>query len=327
MVTHENEEASHLSVGDIAFTGDRPYTMGGESTYAGALSLFRRHYSKNVIEPELIISGIPFDLAVTNRPGARFGPRGIRAASSNLAWGGGTWPWIFDPFKQIHATDFGDCMLDHGHPDQVPGEIESHIRHLLSGNARILTMGGDHFVTYPILKAVHEKHGPVSLIHFDAHPDTWGEDDERIDHGTMFYHAVRLGLVDPTRSVQIGLRTWNIETHGFNIMDADFVHKNGVDAVIKETLSVVGDNPAYLTFDIDCLDPAFAPGTGTPVCGGLSTWQAQTIIRGLKDIEFVGMDLVEVAPAYDVAEVTSLAGASLMMDFVCLLAEQKLSGR
>ena len=174
-----------------------------------------------------------------------------------------------------------------------------------------------------MLKAHHKVHGPLSLVHFDAHSDTWREDDERIDHGTMFYHAARLGLVDPAKSVQIGLRTLNTETHDFNILDADWVHENGPKAVAKRVCEIVGDNKAYLTFDIDCLDPAFAPGTGTPVCGGLSTWQAQKIIRGLAAIDFVSMDLVEVAPAYDVGDVTSLAAASLLLDYFCLIASRR----
>ncbi len=309
-------------MGDAAFTGKNLESMGMEATYAGALSFLRRPYTKDVNHLDLIVSGVPYDLAVTNRPGARFGPRGIRAASSHIAWDGSTWPWDDDPFKYVKTGDFGDCWLDHGYPDKIPDQIESHTQHLLSGGVKILTMGGDHFITYPILKAVNQVHGPVSLVHFDAHSDTWEEPEERIDHGTMFYHAARQGLVVPERSVQIGMRTWNKDSHGFNVMDANFVHRKGLDTVIEETLRIVGGNKAYLTFDIDCLDPSFAPGTGTPVVGGLSTWQAQTIIRGLGNIEFVGMDLVEVAPAYDVGEITALAGASIMLDFICLLAEQ-----
>lgn len=309
-------------MGDSAFSNKTLESMGFESTYAGALSFLRRPYSKDVEKFDLIVSGVPYDLAVTNRPGARFGPRGIRAASASLAWDGSTWPWYSDPFKVVKTSDFGDCVLDHGYPDKIPDQIETHALLLLSGGAKILTMGGDHFITYPILKAVNHVHGPVSLIHFDAHSDTWEEPDERIDHGTMFYHAARQNLVSPEQSVQIGMRTWNRDSHGFTVLDADFVHRNGVDAVIEEIYRIVGDNQAYLTFDIDCLDPSYAPGTGTPVVGGLSTWQAQTIIRGLSNIEFVGMDLVEVAPTYDVGEITSLAGASIMLDFICLLAQQ-----
>ncbi len=307
-------------MGDAAFTGTNKDSMGQESTYAGALSFLRRPYSKDVNEFDVIVSGVPYDLAVTNRPGARFGPRGIRSASSHVAWDGSNWPWASNPFKHLKVSDYGDCYIDHGYPGKIPDQIESHTRHLLSGGAIPITMGGDHFITYPILKAIHEVHGPVSLVHFDAHCDTWEELDERIDHGTMFFHASRHGLVVPEQSVQIGMRTWNTDSHGFNIMDANFVHRNGVDAVIEEALRIVGSNKAYLTFDIDCLDPSVAPGTGTPVVGGLSTWQAQTIIRGLGGIEFVGFDLVEVAPAYDVGDITSLAGASIILDYISLLA-------
>lgn len=312
---------SHL--GDSAFTNASPGRQADAFAYAGALSAFRRPYTKSVTDSDVIVSGVPYDLAVTNRPGARFGPRGIRAASAQLSWTGSSWPWGFDPFEKLTVTDYGDCGIDHGYPDKVPDAIEKHVAKLLEGDAKILTMGGDHFITYPILKAVNAKFGAVSLVHFDAHCDTWEEEGERIDHGTMFYHAARHGLVDPARSVQIGLRTYNDKTHGFNIFDATYVHTQGVQAVVNHTLNIVGDRPAYLTFDIDCLDPSFAPGTGTPVCGGLSSWQAQSIIRGLGAIDFVGMDLVEVAPAYDVGDITSLAGASLMLDFLCLLAAKR----
>ena len=182
----------------------------------------------------------------------------------------------------------------------------------------LISMGGDHSVTYPLLKAQSEKHGPVALIQIDAHSDTWEEDAKRLDHGTMFYHAAKEGFIDTDHSIQVGIRTVNPKTHGFKVLDANWVHINGVKAVIDKIKEVVGNRPTYLTFDIDALDPAYAPGTGTPVCGGLSTWQAQTIVRGLNDIDIVGMDLVEVSPAYDHAEITALAAASLLMDFVCL---------
>ena len=138
----------------------------------------------------------------------------------------------------------------------------------------------------------------------------------------MFYHAAKEGIVDPKTSVQIGLRTQNSDTMGFNILDGPWVQKNGVDAVIKETRAILGDRPVYLTFDIDCLDPSFAPGTGTPVCGGLSSYQAMSIIRGMRGINLVGMDLVEVAPTYDVGEITALAGAHLAMEMICVYASR-----
>jgi agmatinase len=154
-------------------------------------------------------------------------------------------------------------------------------------------------------------HGPLSLIHFDAHSDTWADDGPRIDHGTMFYHAVKEGLIDPKASVQVGLRTSNEDTLGFNIFNAPWVHENGVANAIDAIKHVIGDRKSYLTFDIDCLDPAYAPGTGTPVIGGLTSHQALQILRGLAGVNIVGMDLVEVSPAYDVGEITALAGATL----------------
>jgi agmatinase len=187
----------------------------------------------------------------------------------------------------------------------------------------LLALGGDHFVAYPLLKAHVRKHGgPISLLHFDAHSDTWADEDGRIDHGTMFFHAAKEGLVDPGASVQIGLRTTNSDTLGFNVLDALWVHANGIPATIAAARDVVGDNPVYLTFDIDCLDPSYAPGTGTPVCGGLTSHQAMAILRGMTGINLIGMDIVEVAPAYDVGEITALAAAHLAMEMLYLYASR-----
>lgn len=308
---------------DRAFTAKSLHGMGGEATYAGARSFMRRRYTRDLAGVDVAVSGVPLDLATTNRPGARFGPAGVRAASANLAWRGGNWPWGFDPFETLAVIDYGDCVFDHGKPETITESIEAHARTLLDGGVSMLTLGGDHYITYPILRAHHAVHGPLSLVHFDAHSDTWAEDEKRVDHGTMFYHAAKEGLVDPARSVQVGLRTHNDETHGFNILDAFWVHENGVAATVAEILRVVGDHKAYLTFDIDCLDPSFAPGTGTPVCGGLSTAQALGILRGLQAVNFVAMDVVEVAPVYDHSEITALAAATLALDYLSLLAAKR----
>lgn len=303
---------------DQAIAADRTIAMGNEATYSGVLSLFRRVYSRDLTDTDIVTWGIPLDTTVTNRPGTRFGPRAIRAASSNLAWEGGPWPWGFDPFKTLRMIDYGDCEFDHGRPDHIIESIYQQAKAILEQTPFLISMGGDHSVSYPLIKAHAEKHGPLALIQIDAHSDTWEEDEKRTDHGTMFYHAINEGLIDASKSVQVGIRTLNDKTHGCTIIDANSVHLNGVKATINEMKEVVGSATAYLTFDIDGLDPAFAPGTGTPVCGGLSTWQAQTIIRGLEDIDIIGMDLVEVSPAYDHAEITALAAASLLMDFICL---------
>ena len=174
-----------------------------------------------------------------------------------------------------------------------------------------------------MIKAHVRKHGvPLSLLHFDAHSDTWEDEDGRIDHGTMFFHAAKAGLVDPASSVQIGLRTTNHDTLGFNVLDGAWVHAQGIEATIARAREFVGDNPVYLTFDIDCLDPSYAPGTGTPVCGGLTTHQAMAIMRGLAGVNVIGMDIVEVAPAYDVGEITALAAAHLAMEMLYLYAKR-----
>jgi agmatinase len=306
---------------DLAITRTSPYGTTAEPMYSGALSFMRRPYSRDLTGIDVAVTGIPFDTATTNRPGARFGPRAIRAASTNLAWAR-AWPSAFDPFDRLAVVDYGDCLFDHGRPEAVPDQIARHARDIVDQGAAVLALGGDHFITHPLLQAHADRHGPLSLIHFDAHSDTWRDPDGRIDHGTMFYHAAQAGLVDPTRSAQIGLRTTNDESHGFNILDARWVHYNGIDATAAAVRKVVGDAACYLTFDIDCLDPSCAPGTGTPVVGGLSTFQALEIVRGLRGINLVGMDLVEVAPAYDVGEITALAGATLALEFLCLYADR-----
>lgn len=307
---------------DLAFTREDLYGTTPEHAFAGATSFMRRKYSRILTGVDVAVSGVPYDLATSNRSGARMGPRAVRNISSTLSWGT-VMGWNFDPFDKLAVIDYGDCDFDPGRPHLVPDEIHAHAKHILDNNVAMLTLGGDHFVTYPIVKAHAEKHGPISLIHFDAHSDTWEDEDGRIDHGTMFYHAAKQGIIDPTTSAQVGMRLANPKTHGYNVFNAKWVHDNGIDATAAKIKEVVGDNPCYLTFDIDCLDPSFAPGTGTPVCGGLSTHQALHIIRGLEGINLVGMDMVEVAPAYDVGEITSLAGATIALDILCLYASSK----
>jgi agmatinase len=308
--------------GDYAVHRDSLYGTSNEATYAGALSFMRRKYGRDLDGVDLVVTGVPLDTATTNRPGARFGPRAIRAASTMISWAR-PYGMPFDPFYRLAVMDYGDCVFDFGRPETVPDAIERHAAQIISAGPGLLSLGGDHFVSYPLLKAHAARHGaPLSLLHFDAHSDTWSDEDGRVDHGTMFWHAAKEGLVDPARSVQIGLRTTNDDTQGFNVLDAPWVMENGIDAVVAECRRILGDRPVYLTFDIDCLDPAFAPGTGTPVCGGLDTYQASCILRRLAGINVIGMDVVEVAPAYDVGEITALAGATLAMEMVCLYASR-----
>ncbi|WP_283147863.1 agmatinase [Silvimonas soli] len=294
-------------------------------TYAGVLSFMRRRYSRDLTGVDVAISGIPLDLATTFRPGTRFGPAGIRAASVQLAELM-MFPWGVDPFDEFEVVDYGDCWFDGHNPLGIHDSIVAFARRILQSDARMLTFGGDHYVTYPLLKAHAEKYGaPLSLIHFDAHCDTWPDDNpDSLNHGTMFYKAIREGLIDPARSVQVGIRTWNDDFMGVRVLDAPHVHRQGTRAVVEEILAITGNSPTYLTFDIDCLDPAFAPGTGTPVAGGLSSAQALDILRGLGPVNLIGADVVEVSPPYDHAEVTALAAAHIAADILCLMRAQKL---
>jgi agmatinase len=293
-----------------------------EMTYGGILSFLRRPYRRDLTGVDVAVSGIPFDTAVTNRPGARFGPRAIRQASTQLAELK-AFPFGFDPFEVLSVVDYGDCFMDPHHPETVIESIQTHIATILESGASTLTFGGDHFVTYPILKAYAEHHGSIALLHFDAHCDTWEDDGTRFDHGSMFLRAKREGLIDVDHSMQVGIRTYNDSDHGFEILTSPWVHRHGIEETVKRIKARVGDKKVYLTFDIDCIDPAFAPGTGTPVVGGLSTAQALGIVRELGSLNLVGMDVVEVSPAYDVSEITAIAGATLAHDFLCLLAEKK----
>jgi agmatinase len=186
----------------------------------------------------------------------------------------------------------------------------------------MLTFGGDHFVSYPLLKAHAKQYGPIALVQFDAHCDTWEDDGSTYDHGTMFSRAVNEGLIDTSKSTQIGLRTHNNKDYGFKVLTSPWVHKNGVDEVLDVIKSRSDTSPVYVSFDIDVLDPGFAPGTGTPVSGGLASWQVLEIIRGLGSLNLVGMDLVEVSPAYDHSEITALVAATIAHDWLCLLAQQ-----
>jgi len=311
---------------DQAFMKKGLHGRDNEMTYGGALSFLRRKYTKDLTGVDITVSGIPFDAATSFRPGARFGPKAIREASVQLAELL-AFPDGIDPFKTLAVTDYGDCELDYGFHDRAVAQIESHATKIIDAGVEMLTFGGDHFVTYPLLRAHAKKYGPIALVHFDAHTDTWPDEDGRLDHGTMFSRAIKEGLIDTKHSIQIGIRTHNSNTKNVTILDAPWVHKHGVDMVIEKIIKVVKDWPAYLTFDIDGLDPAYAPGTGTPVSGGLSSAQALGIVRGLVDLNFIGADVVEVAPAYDHGEITAIAAATIAHDYLVLRAKQKMNSK
>ncbi|WP_271270405.1 agmatinase [Aliamphritea hakodatensis] len=271
-------------------------------------------------DADVVVTGVPFDMATSGRPGARFGPTGVRQASAQLVWEGARWPWTFALDNHLKVEDSGNVSFKHGEPQTLVDNLEAHISQILESGKSALTFGGDHFITLPVLRAYAKKHGPVALIHFDAHTDTY-DGGSKYDHGTLFHHAVVEGLVDTEHSLQIGIRTsYNRKNHPFEVLDAAWVGDNGPQETLKRIHERVGNKKVYVSFDIDGLDPAFAPGTGTPVAAGISIDCALKVIRGLQGLDLIGMDVVEVAPAYDHAEITSLAGATLALEYLYVLA-------
>lgn len=268
------------------------------------------------------VAGIPFDIGTTNRAGARFGPTAIRQASRMLVDGLHPRGWI-DPSRL--ARDVGDFTI-------ALGEVEASLRLIeqqAAAHEHLLALGGDHGVTLALLRAAARRQGrPLALAHFDAHVDTWPDSfGQRWGHGSVFFHAIEEGLVDPRRMIQVGIRSpvqrevwdWTLGK-GVTVITAEQAHERGAAAVADAIRATLGDAPAYLSFDIDALDPAFAPGTGTPEIGGLASWQAQAIVRRLGGLGWIGADVVEVSPPYDVAEITALAAATLAWEYLALVA-------
>jgi agmatinase len=307
---------------DMAFTREGLKGPSYELTFGGATSFLRRKYTKDLTGVDIAVTGVPFDQAVTNRPGTRLGPRAIREASA-LQAPDAPYGWDFDVLSEFAIADYGDLAFDYGHVSQFPAALTAHIKTILDAGAASVVLGGDHYISFPILKAYAEKYGPISLLQFDAHTDTWADDDmDRIDHGTMFYKAVKSGIVDPATSVQVGIRTTNEDTMGVNIIDAREVHEKGPQATVAKIKEILGDRPCYLTFDIDALDPAFAPGTGTPVWGGLTSAQTSIMLRDLAGINIMGGDVVEVSPPFDTTGATAIAGAHVATEILSLLGHR-----
>jgi agmatinase len=308
---------------DRAFTGELK-GLAFENAFAGATSFLRRRYSKDLTGADLAILGVGFDQAVTHRTGPRFGPRAIREASTLQPYDP-PYGWPFDPLSEIAVVDTGDLAFDYAKTSDFPASLTARIAQILAHDIGSITLGGDHFITLPILRAYAGKFGPISVVQFDAHSDLWADDDmDRLDHGTFLYKAVKLGLVDPIHSVQIGIRTVTEDRLGMPMIDARAVHEEGPEAVAAQVREIVGDRPVYVTFDIDALDPAFAPGTGTPVWGGLHSWQAAAILRAMAGLRVVGGDVVEVSPPFDPTGATAIAGAHVATELLCLYAWHRL---
>lgn len=288
------------------------------SLYANAFGYLRQPLNFKPVESnaDVVVLGLPFDMATTGRSGGRLGPGAIRNASINLAWELKRWPWTFNLSEHISIIDAGDIVFDCGSAVDFTQRVEDLATQIVSSGKALLSFGGDHFVTLPLLRAHYKHYGIMALIHFDAHTDTYDQ-GSKYDHGTMFYHAPVEGIIDPDYSIQVGIRTeYNRDNHKFKVIDAGSANEMSVEKIVTQIKQCVGELPVYLTFDIDCIDPAYAPGTGTPVCGGLTSDKALKIVRGLQGLNIVGMDVVEVAPAYDTSEITALAGATLGLDML-----------
>lgn len=281
------------------------------------------------ITPDVSIVGIPFDLGTSHRSGARMGPSALREAS--MFYNFDYHPKLgINPSEYLKIVDLGDVHLMNGYLEQSVEMIEQQYDQINS--KQIVSLGGDHTCALPILRSLRKKYDkPVSIIHFDAHVDTWKDSwSGKMGHGTPFHFASQEGLIDPSSSIQIGIRSpvhpdimKYTKDMGFTILTAEDVHLSTPDKVAQKIKKVTKNKKVYLTFDIDCIDPSQAPGTGTPEIGGLFTWQALAILERLTKVDFVGMDLMEVAPAYDHSQITAQAGASFIWTYLCLLANQK----
>ena len=279
---------------------------------------------------DIALVGIPYDGAVTNRPGARHGPREVRNASSMMR---SIHPTTrVNPYELYRVGDGGDVPFTRLYdPESAHEDIETFISGFHAVGAVTLAVGGDHSVTLPVLRGLVTD-GPVGLIHIDAHTDTWDEFmGSRYSHGAPFRRAVEEELIDPLRTIQIGIRGaqnsmegWDYSaSSGMRVVFMDEVSRVGVEAVAQEAMRIVGDRPTYLSFDIDSVDPAFAPGTGTPEVGGLTSVESLTLLRSLRGVSLMGADVVEVAPPFDPAGSTSLLAATVMYELLCLLAESR----
>ncbi|MEX0955735.1 MAG: agmatinase [Rhizobiaceae bacterium] len=306
---------------DHAFTARQTLGAASDPTYAGALSFMRRRFSKKAADA--VVWGIPFDAAVSNRPGARFGPQAIRRASA-IFDNDPQYPFDADLFDQLSVVDYGDCLLDYGNHQKTPGLIEREAKKILKSGAFLVSLGGDHSVTWPLLKAHAERHGPLALVQFDAHQDTWPYERGRIDHGSFVGRAADEGVIDAAKSIQIGIRTHAPRDCGIAMLFGHEIEEMKASEIAAAIAERTAGAKSYITFDIDCLDPAFAPGTGTPVAGGPSSAKMLAVLRALGSVDIVGADVVEVAPPYDHADITAIAGATVAMHYLGLLSERRM---
>jgi guanidinopropionase len=301
--------------------------------FAGIATFMRLPYLAPTQAPgeiDIALLGIPFDGATTNRPGTRLGPRQVREASSLMRLV--NYGTLVAPYDLCACADVGDVPVNPIDVQDTLRRIEAEVSYLHQGGVMPLSIGGDHIISYPILRALGSKE-PVGLIHVDAHSDTGDTyfGGQKLTHGTPFRRAIEDGVLDPKRMVQIGIRghmystderDWALE-QGIRIIDMEEVGEKGIPYAIAEARRIVGTGPTYFTFDIDSIDPAFAPGTGTPEIGGFTSREALQLVRGFRHLNLIGADMVEVSPPLDQSGGTALVGASIAFELLCLLAEAR----
>jgi agmatinase len=296
--------------------------------YGGAFTFARCPASRDLSRADVAIVGVPMDMATLYRSGARFGPRAIRDASGNLRPHHWDPEQLEPPFDTLRVIDYGDIEVFPGYIEQSIDHIQGVLAPIVDAGVFPVILGGDHSTTLPVLRACATRHGTLSLVHFDAHPDYWPGTPERpYHHGTVFRRAAEEGLIDPAASVQVGIRgsiSANLvpeaRAAGFHLLTADEFARQGVRATLQD-IQRIASLPVYVSLDIDSVDPAFAPGTGTPEVAGLTSREVMELVRGLRGLPFVGFDIVEVAPAYDPSEITAILAATLVYEFLLVLAE------
>ncbi|HEY6790046.1 MAG TPA: agmatinase [Trebonia sp.] len=316
-------DASSMPIGPV--DGRVMPRFAGPSTFARLPEIDR------VTDYDVAVLGIPFDSGASYRPGARFGPAAVRQASRHLRPGHHV-ELDCEPLRMIQVADAGDVPVTPFSIDSAVGQIQSHACDVMSGGRPVIAIGGDHTVALPMLRSVAGEHGPVALVHFDAHLDTWDTYfNAPVTHGTIFRRAFEEGLLVEDHSIHVGIRgpiyghadLADDKRFGFRAIRASDIDHLGIAGTIQAITERAGDLPVYLSVDIDVLDPSFAPGTGTPEVGGLTSRELLRVLRGLTGLHLVGADVVEVAPAYDHAEVTALAAATVIFDMITLLARAK----
>ena len=302
--------------------------------FAGITSFMRCPVTRDLAGVDVAVVGIPYDGGTSYRSGTRFGPRQIRAASL-LLWGYHN-PFGVRPLEALRVVDYGDVDVIPPAITDTMANIENEVGAVLAAGAAVLSLGGDHSISLPLLRAHARRHGPLGLVHFDSHPDTWETEfgGRPYSHGTPFRRALETGLIDPARSIQVGLRgptsgaaDWQqARDFGLRVITMDEAAELGVPAVIQ-AIQQTARGPVYVTLDIDAADPAFAPGTGTPEVGGFTSHELLRLVRGLRGLDIRGFDLVEVSPPFDHAEITAILAANLAFEFLALRAVQASATR